>query len=473
MEKSTTRWGAVAAVVAALAVGLAFRLAIASAFPFDAAGDSALYERLARGLLDRGTFGLEIGGRFQPVDVRMPGYPAFLAATETLLGPGRARVREAQAVMDTATCVLAGLAAALLAARERRRRAFVAGVWLAALCPFTANYVAAILAETPGAFWTTVSFVTIAWGVRRAQETEQLDRRATTALVAGGLAAGLGCYFRPETPLLLAAPAVVLGLRWRRPRDWRRLFGSGAALAAGLALALLPWGVRNARQLGRFEVLPPPAANLPGEVTGDGFNAWSATWLTASDEIYQISFKLEVEPLEVEALPPWAFDTPDERQRVVALFKQHNESFTLTRDWNDAFAQLARERTARHPFRTYVRMPLARALTLWATPRIELLPFSGDVFPFGLWWREDPIDVSATMALFFVGLLYPALAIVGTARASWRTGAAMAAVYVVLRTAFMTLLPGPEPRYVVITFPLLCALAAQLWAEPTARMPAR
>ena len=43
-------------------------------------------------------------------------------------------------------------------------------------------------------------------------------------------------------------------------------------------------------------------------------------------------------------------------------------------------------------------------------------------------------------------------------------------VYLLLRTVLMTRMPGPEPRYVVIAFPLLAALAAQLWAAPA---PAR
>jgi hypothetical protein len=469
MRVSMERSRRAAPVLGALAAALVFRLLVAAFFPFDAAGDTALYERLARGLRDHRTFGLEIGGRLEPVNVRMPGYPAFLAATESLLGPGRARVRVAQAVLDTATCALAGLAGAILAAPARRRRAFVAATWLAALCPFTANYAAAVLAETPGAFWTTASFVALAFGVRRADEGGAVDAKAAAALVAAGLAAGLGCYFRPETPILLAAPAVVLGLAWRRARDWPRLLATGAALGLGLAVALVPWGARNARAIGRFEVLPPPGANLPGEITGEGFDRWAATWLTANDEIYQYWFKLESEPIEVEALPPSAIDSPGEKARVAALFAQHNADLTMTREWDEAFAQLARERTARDPLRTYVHVPLARALALWTTPRVELLPFSGDVFPLGPSWREDPVDVSATVVLFFVGLLYPALAIVGGARASWRTGAALVGVYVVLRTALMTHVPGPEPRYVVVAFPLLCALAAQLWAEPGAR----
>jgi len=53
--------------------------------------------------------------------------------------------------------------------------------------------------------------------------------------------------------------------------------------------------------------------------------------------------------------------------------------------------------------------------------------------------------VSATVVLFFVNLVYVALAIVGGVRARWRTGAAILAVYVLVRTAVMTQVPGPEP----------------------------
>ena len=465
MVVSMSRSRAAAAALAALAVGLLFRLLIVALFPYDTAGDTALYEALARNLRDHGTFALEVGGRLTPVNVRMPGYPAFLATCEALLGPGHTRVRVVQAVVDTLTCVLAGLVAALLAAAPVRRRAFVAAVWLAALCPFTANYAAAVLAETHGAFWTAASFVALLWGVHRAQERGRVDLRAGAALALGGLAAGVGCYFRPETPVLLAAPAIVLGILWWRPRDWPRLLKTGAALGLGLLAALGPWGVRNAVVLGRFAILPPPGANLPGEIAGDGFNTWAATWLTTNDEIYQYWFKLESEPIEVEGLPPMAIDSPEEKKRVAGLFARHNEDLTMTPEWDEAFRQLAGERTARDPLRTYVRVPLARVLALWTTPRLELLPFSGDVLPFGPAWSEDPIDVSATVALFFVNLVYVALAIVGGVRARWPTGAAILAVYVLVRTAVMTQVPGPEPRYVVIAFPLLCALAAQLWAE--------
>jgi hypothetical protein len=352
----------------------------------------------------------------------------------------------------------------LLARPERRRRAALAGLWLAALCPFTANYACAMLAETHGAFWTAVAFVLLLSAVARIEDRLGVDRRAAAVLVAAGAAAGIGCYFRPETPLVLIAGGLVLPLLWWRRQSWSRLVVCGLALGSGLALALAPWAVRNALVLGRLEVLPPPAANLPGEMSPVGFNQWTATWLTTDRQVYDFSFKIEEEPLSVDALPPSAYDSPQERQRVVELFARHNADLTLTPELDAGFAALARERTARHPLRTWLFVPLARCLAMWVSSRLELLPYSGDLLPLRQAWADDPYDVTVTVGLFLLDLVYIALALVGLTRASWRTGAAMLATYVVLRTALITQMPGPEPRYVVVCFPLLAALAAQLWS---------
>jgi hypothetical protein len=452
-------------LLAALAVGLAFRLWIVAAFPYEA-GDTPLYEALAKSLDAHGVYGLEIEGRVVPVNVRMPGYPAFLAACHTWLGPGFQPVRVVQALIDTLACPLAGAIAFLLAAPAVRRRAFLAGVWLTALCPFTANYTAAILAETPGALLNTGSIALLLYGMRRASQAERLDRGAWLALGASGAVAGLGCYFRPETPLVLMAGGLVLLGLWWRPRDWRRLIGTGVALGAGLLLTLGPWALRNAVVMDRIEVLPPPAANLPGEMAPIGFNDWTQTWLTTNQEIYDFSFKVEDEPLLIEQLPSLAYDSPEEKARVAELFAKHNADFTLTPELDGGFEQLAHERTARDPLRTYLRVPLARVVAMWISPRLELLPWSGEVFPLRQSLQDDPYDFWVTVSLFTLDLLYLVLALVALPRVEWRAGAAVLVVYLLLRTALITQMPGPEPRYVVICFPLLAALAAQLWARP-------
>jgi 4-amino-4-deoxy-L-arabinose transferase-like glycosyltransferase len=452
------------AVAAALALGLAFRLWLVHAFPYEA-GDTPLYEALAKNLAEHGAYALEIDEKLVPVNVRMPGYPALLAASHVLFGPGYQPVRVAQALIDTLTCLLAGLVAALVAGPPRARRAFVAAVWLAALCPFTANYAAAILAETAGAFWTAASLALLLLGLRRSEARGAVDGRAFAWHLAAGFVAGLGCYFRPETPLVLIAGGVVLTLLWRRPADWPRLVRTGLALGLGLVLGLGPWAVRNRLVLGRPEILPPPAANLPGEIAPLGFNAWTATWLTTVPQIYAFQFKIEDEPLVLDDLPPSACDTPEEKERVARLFAEHNETFTLTPQLDGGFAQLARERTARHPLRTWLLVPLARVPAMWISPRLELLPWSGKLLPIGEAWEDDPIDFSVTLVLFAANLLYLLLAAAGAWRAPWRPGAAILVAYVLLRTALITAMPGPEPRYVVICFPLLAALGAQLWAR--------
>jgi hypothetical protein len=131
---------------------------------------------------------------------------------------------------------------------------------------------------------------------------------------------------------------------------------------------------------------------------------------------------------------------------------------------------LALERTARHPLRTYVWLPVARAFTIWFTPRIELLPFSGDVFPLKEAWRDDRIDQSVTVGFFLLNFLYVALAAWGAWRL-WRENSglrlslALLLGFMLLRTAFLTTLETPEPRYVLECFPAVLALAGQVFAR--------
>jgi hypothetical protein len=43
----------------------------------------------------------------------------------------------------------------------------------------------------------------------------------------------------------------------------------------------------------------------------------------------------------------------------------------------------------------------------------------------------------------------------------------MMILFVVLRTAFLTTIETPEPRYVLVCFPIVLALAAQLFWHPS------
>ena len=133
--------------VFALAAGLCLRLFFVLKFPADS-GDSPLYEELAANWLKHHIYGLELHGALALVDVRMPGYPALLALIYALAGrtgeAARLWVMLAQIGVDLLSClVIAALAAGLLILANKGgsvKRVFTAALWLAALCPFTANH---------------------------------------------------------------------------------------------------------------------------------------------------------------------------------------------------------------------------------------------------------------------------------------------------------------------------------------------
>jgi hypothetical protein len=64
--------------IAALAAGACLRFFFVWQFPAGS-GDTVLYEQLATNWLKHHVYAMNIGGAITPVDIRMPGYPAFLA----------------------------------------------------------------------------------------------------------------------------------------------------------------------------------------------------------------------------------------------------------------------------------------------------------------------------------------------------------------------------------------------------------
>src|SRR5271169_5626746 len=100
--------------VAALVAGLCLRLFFVYKFPF-ATNDTLLYEQLATNWVQHHVYGITVDGALAPVDLRMPGFPAFLAGIYAItrrVGPeARFFVMLAQVLVDLAACVVtAGLA---------------------------------------------------------------------------------------------------------------------------------------------------------------------------------------------------------------------------------------------------------------------------------------------------------------------------------------------------------------------------
>jgi hypothetical protein len=472
--------------LAALAAGLCLRLFFVSKYPANS-GDTVLYEQMATNWLKHHVYAMEVFGQITPVDLRMPGYPIFLAFVYAITGrtgpDARLWVMIAQTVVDLFSCVLIAILAAtlLLMVNERNPpgRVLTAALWLAALCPFTANYAAVTLTEVFAIFFTAAALLPLCLLVGRTRNNGWMFIKKDWRLAnnygylaaLAALVVGLGTLFRPETPLLLAAAWVVLGFVLVSQHEAKRWLRTVAGMGLLCALPLAPWAMRNAVTLHEFQFLAPKNSNLPGELVPYGFMSWEKTWLYRFRDVYLVPWKLNDEAIRVEDIPARAFDTPEERERVAAILEPYNNDLTLTPEEDQAFGELARQRTARHPLRTYVWLPLARAATMWFTPRIELIPVSGTVFPLVQSWEDDKIDQSVTVGLFLLNIVYVGLAIWGAARlwrqsAAVRPAVAVLVVFILLRTAFLTTLETPEPRYVLVCFPALIALAAQVFSRP-------
>lgn len=453
-------------VAAAVCTGLALRVYLVLKFPVTDTGDAPFYIELAWNWLKNGVYGFAVHGQLTAVDMRVPGYPAFLAAVFAFAGQSPRAVMLAQVVVDLATCFVIALIAARLAPESSRRRVALAGLWLAALCPFTANYTAVVLTETLVIFLTALGILVLLQTDAGGAQVARAGAFLANPWLLAGIVVGFGTLVRPETPLVLFAAGLVLVAKWWRPADWMKLVRAGLMMGLGLLLPLVPWAARNWNTLHDVQFLAPRYSELPGEYTPMGFTAWTNTWMWRFRDVYLTQWKVNEEEIAIDQLPPYAFDSQDEKERMADLLDEYNEALTIDPPLDQEFREIARERTERHPLRTYVTVPLLRTLTLWFTPRVELLPSSGHLWPLREEWQDDRPDFLVTLALSVVNVIYIALALAGAWLARRRPGWALLILFCLVRTLFFVkFVETPEPRYVLECFPAVIALAAQVFAS--------
>jgi len=83
--------------------------------------------------------------------------------------------------------------------------------------------------------------------------------------------------------------------------------------------------------------------------------------------------------------------------------------------------------------------------------------------------EDDPVDQEVTILFFVLNLFYVGLGVWGGARiwhlnSAARPAVAFLVLFILIRTAFLTMLEAPEPRYVLVCFPALIAMGAQVFA---------
>jgi 4-amino-4-deoxy-L-arabinose transferase-like glycosyltransferase len=446
---------------AAMALGLGLRLwFIGNAASI--AGDSLIYGDIAKNLLARGIYGFAQNGSGPiPTLIRLPGYPLFLAACFRVFGVEHyTAVMYVQCGIDLLTCLIVSA----LAWRLFGRRAALVALWLAALCPFTANYVAAPLTETPSLFCIALTlYVFDRW--RDAGPGWNRWLWITSAAMASAL------LLRPEQCLLAASviPAM-LWLAWRGCGFGREKALAGVpVLVAALCvvLPLAPWAARNWRTFHVFQPLAPRSATDPGEPVPAGFYRWYRTWaidFVSTDDVY---WNYDGAPVEIGDLPTRAFDSDQQYARTDALLNAYNRTLQPKAEYDAEFARIAKERIHADPLRYYVALPVARLADMLFRPRTELLPVS-----LAWWkWSEHPGESAFSIAYGALNLAYFALGCLGLwrwRRRGWNGHAALAWAmlgFVLLRIALLLTLDNSEPRYTLELFPLLILWASALFAQ--------
>jgi hypothetical protein len=452
----------------ALLAGLFLRLFFVIYVPF-ADIDSDLYNELGRNVVKIHAYAYDSGNGMVATDARVPGYPLFLGALYVVGADSQQAIFVAQAIVDLGTCVLIAILAASLAPDPSRKRVAIAGMWLAATCPFVANYAADGTTEVLATFFSAAALLFLVWAQQSEFEPNAAERKRRSArhwLLAGAII-GLGSLVRPETPIILLAPAIVLAAQWYQPVNWMRLARAGVLLGVGMLVPLVPWAARNWITLHKVQFLTDRYFDLGDSYIPVGFYAWTHTWMYSYAQVDAVINKMDSEPLEISDFPGYAFDSPQERARVATLLDaQHNDSLAFPPDADTEFAALARERTARDPLRTYLTVPFRRAIALWFTPRTELLPYVGNWWPLRPQWRSSHEDFMVGVIFTVLNYFYAGLALAGAYMMRKRHGVALLVIFIFARTIFISVEHiTAEPRFVLPCVPAVLALGALVWAR--------
>ncbi len=418
-------------------------------------GDSLVYGDLAKNWLLHGSYGLTAGSSIRPVDIRMPGYPAFLPVCFKLFGLEHyGAVVHVQLVIDLLTCFILAAAAAELYSARAAKWTFA----LAVLCPFTANYTATPLPEALAVFGAAVALVFAMRAVQKMSAAPPWDVSHSYAIrdwILSGLGIAASIYLRPDGGVLLLAIGIYL--LWIAVRSSRGDYVFATAVLTLVSLMpLLPWTARNWKTLHRFEPLAPFYAQLPEEYVPKGFNRWSKTWVIDFISVMNVEWNIATEgggeSVDVKDIPDRAYDDSGERQRTQALLSEYDRTLTLTPEMDQQFAELAQRRLRAHPIRYYILLPLARVADMWLRPRTEMLNLQLD------WWTFDPWQESlASMGLAAINLFYVVAALFAVRRNL--PGAAILWTFIICRSILLATLSNPEPRYTLECFPALMMLA--------------
>lgn len=432
-------------------------------------GDTFVYGELAKNWLNHGILGLTGGSSVYPTYIRLPGYPAFLAAIWSITGVEHYRAVElVQLVFDLGTCFIV----ADLARRIVSQRAAKVAFLLTALCPFTAIYIAQPLTECLAIFFAALGLDMAVAGV------EDLPSGRLRYWIACGLAVGAGILLRPDGGILLAAICIYLLVRILSSKLTRPISASAPqkafrihAVLAGVVLTsvalapLVPWAMRNWRDYHEFQPLAPRYATEPDESYNPGFQRWVRTWMVDYSSVVDVYWSWPGQFVDPHVIPSRAFDSEAERQQTFSLITEYNnKEFEWTPELDSQLGKIADARIARAPFRYYLLLPALRIADMWFRPKIDLMGIDDH------WWdyQNDPSGTRWSVFMGILNLFLIGAALFAVFRRRNLRGLGLLLLFVMLRSLFLGSLENPETRYTLECYPVVLALAAVALAGKSA-----
>jgi len=322
-----------------------------------------------------------------------------------------------------------------------------------------------------------------------------------------GLLGGLNVLFRPDSGLFVFGIGLTLvftvffGRGTFRRRLVNRLW-KGIVFSLAFVIPLLPWTIRNEQLFGVFQPLAPTHAEMPGEFVPRGYLLWLRTWVDDSKYIDPLIWGLEEKPLRIKDVPPYAFASDDENQKVTELFDRYNNSdpnhpaippkpkknddadsddeddsgaaaetndgndeddedielnLKITPDVDNEFGELGTQRVNNAPWHYYVWLPAKRSASMWFDTHSDYYPFAGELFPLTDLDTDKHQDL--WLPLFAVLNLIYSILVIGGALVLLLMGPGRSWIWLFLafaisvpRIIFFGTVENPEPRYFVELF---------------------
>lgn len=339
-------------------LAFAMRLALVTAFP-RTAGDENRYRQPAVNLLAGQGFSSDISAPVVPSDHVMPGYSFFIAGIFAIFGPHNRAVLIAQSLLDLLTCLLVAFVAFNLAPPSLRSLAAISALLIyGCLCWFSISWNRYILSEILATF---VTMLALSIGVM----TVRNERRRWLIV---GLVCGVALLVRADSILLVTGVALFLLVQIVRLRTAQTVL-SLALFGIAVLAVLSPWIIRNYVSLGKFQPLASAAGMPHGEFVPEGYFWWIRTWMT--DQTHYKALHPALFPgshsFDPRELPDEVFDSESEKQQVLSLLDQYDQTGTFTTELDQQFLAIAKNRIKQKPLRFFVWLPLQRMAGMWLT----------------------------------------------------------------------------------------------------------